>query len=169
MVSEAGFPNECTVEIYDSATELDSSSDRLDTDPTDISIFVSNFEETGFENRVKHIETLGGNRRTVANGRSPITVSFNVRITSEDVLMNEVYNQIGSPSFSTYDDFGELTRKFYLRVSWEGLNRDVYYYNMVPISFNEAAEVDGILEGTITFTALAWDNTNSRWNKEVVE
>jgi hypothetical protein len=169
MVSEAGFPSECTVEIYDSATELESSSNRLDTNPSIITTQVSSFEESGFENRVKHIETLGGNRRTVANGRTPITISLHVRIIPEDVLMNEVYNQIGSPGFSTYDDFGELTRRFYLHLSWEGLNRDVYYYNLVPVSFNESAEVDGILEGTITFTAPAWDAVNSRWNKEVVE
>ena len=165
-MADAGFPKEATIRIFDSPTELDSSSGRLNSNPFDASIYVFNFQEEGFKNNISHVKTMGANHRTVANGRTDITITFDVRVVEDDVIWAEIFNQ--RSGFSVQDDFGELTRKFYLEVNFTGINREIEYYNMVPVSFVERARVDGILEATVTFIAPAWDVTNSRWNKKVL-
>lgn len=163
MVDPAGFPGSATVKIYDAPYEGATSNGRFTSSPITFTLQVSDYDESGFEHQVSHRETYGGNFITISNGRSDIELSFNIRVLNNDELWQEV-SQIRD-GLTVSDFFGADSDKFWIEIDFIGLQRTIKYTNMAILDFVESAEVDDLLEASVTFVAPAYDPVNEQWNK----
>ena len=168
MVDEAGFPKEASVRVYDVPYDGATGSDRLSSNSLNMTFNVKNFSETGFEPKVTHKMTMGGNSIPIYSGRSDIEISFSVRVRNDDILWKEVTQT--RPNLNQEDMWGINYGVYgwHIILDFDGIDREIHYDNLIFCGWTESADADGILEGEVKFRAPAWDEIREVWNKREI-
>jgi len=122
----------------------------IEIDSTDYSKDIDSHSETGGERTQKRIKCLGNNYKVVETGRSDYEVTFNFKIEA-------------TSASDLFDDETPVTI-----VITVGTEQTITYYNMRPISIIPNIEVDGLATTMLKYAATAYDNDNSRYNKQIV-
>ena len=119
-------------------------------DDVDYSYYIYSFKESGGKNIYNIKKTYGNNYVRTYTGKSDYELSFNFRfnLTDFQTIMNK-------------------TTPFNIEITM-GSEATVTYSNMLPLNDNITSEADGIVEGTLIFSAPGYDSDNSQYNKVIV-
>ncbi len=164
-MADALFPEEAWVEVLKKGDDYDPAG--LAGENVNVTTDISSFEESGFEREVEYKTFFHNSKVTIKKSQKEGQIKFNAKITR--ALWDQIlHGRSGSDFVSggNQEDYRItflVTKESTVTLASGALSSGNDHYRKIYadcnlISFNPKLEVDGMLEGEVTFSLPATDS-----------